>query len=84
MTRQNAERFAEFLSFLKKFKAVSLFTWEIEESETYCNGCGLLIHVLDPLYVHEVLDLISGISGVTFFSWHVYSSKDYALDIFLY
>lgn len=84
MTKENAKKFAEFLEFLKRFKAVSLFGWEVVESNTFCNGYGLLIHILDPQYVHEVFDLISGISGVTFFNWHAVSSQDYAMEVLLY
>lgn len=84
MTKQNAEKISEFLTFLEFFRAMPVFSWEIEEDETYPDGFGLLIHVHDPQYVHDVLDLISGISGVTYFCWHVCSSEDCALDVVIY
>lgn len=84
MTRQESNKIGEFLTFLEFFRAVPVFSWKIEEDDTYPDGCRLLVHVHNPLYLHEVIHIISGISGVTFFNWHVYYSNDYALDIFLY
>lgn len=84
MTRQEAEKISEFLTFLEFFRAVPVFSWNIKEDETYPDGFEILVHVHDPLYLHEVIHLISGISGVTFFNWYVSNSKDYPLDVIIY
>lgn len=84
MTRQEAEKISEFLTFLEFFRAVPVFSWNIEEAENYPDGFGLIVHIHNSNYLHAALDLFSGISGFSFFRWSEYPSKDYYINILLY
>lgn len=83
MTKFDAERIVCFFGFLVGFRVNPLFSWEVRDYVSEMDAYEIVVHVLDPIYSHEIMDIISGISGVTFFEWSCMSSNSYAMDIFI-